>query len=59
VCSLDMDTMVSMKMRRLTHLQGAKPKPYLPLASSNSGGSGSGYLNHTASNGAWRLLVVR
>jgi ribonuclease HI len=39
------------------------PEPCLPLAPScvkrrNGSGSGSGYLNHTAPHGAWRLLVV-
>jgi hypothetical protein len=42
-----LDTVVSMEMRRPTHLQ------------EQGGGSGSGgYLNHTAPAGVWRLLVV-
>jgi hypothetical protein len=64
-CEL-LDTVVSMKMRRPTHLQGRDQVLLLWGRSLvfrwhlrvSSGGSGSGYLNHTAPHGAWRLLVV-
>jgi hypothetical protein len=58
--------MVSMQMRRLTHLQerdqvmllwGRNLVFFWHLRAS-SGGSGSGCLNHTTHNGPWRLLVV-
>jgi hypothetical protein len=59
-------TVVSMGMRRPTHLQewdqvlllwGRSLVFHWQLRVSG-GGSGSGYLNHTAPHGAWRLLVI-
>jgi hypothetical protein len=60
------DTLVSMGMRRPTHLQ--EPNQVLLLWGRSfvfrwhlrvsSGGSGSGYLNHTEPHRAWILLVV-
>jgi hypothetical protein len=61
-----LDTVVSMEMRRSTHLQEQDQALLLWGRSLvfrwhlrvSSGGSESGYLNHTALHGAWRLLVV-
>jgi hypothetical protein len=57
--SLDTVVSISMEMRRPTHLQERDPVLLLWSRSLvSSGGSGSGYLNHTAPHGAWRLRVV-
>jgi hypothetical protein len=61
-----LDTVVSMGMRRPTYLQERDQVLLLRGRSLvfrwhlrvSNGGSGSGYLNHTAPHGAWRLLVV-
>jgi hypothetical protein len=61
-----LDTVVSMGMRRPTHLQERYEDLLLWGRSLvfrwhlrvSGGGSGSGYLNHTAPLRAWKLLVV-
>jgi hypothetical protein len=61
-----LDTVVSMEMRRPKHLQerdqvrllGGRCLVFRWHIRVSSGGSGSGYLNHTAPHGASRLLVV-
>jgi hypothetical protein len=50
-------TVVSMEMRRPPLLRG-RYLVFRWLLRVSSGGSGSGYLNHTAPHGTWRLLVV-
>jgi hypothetical protein len=61
-----LDTVVSMEMRRPTHLQEWDQVLILWGWSLvfrwhlrvSGGGSGNGYLNRTAPHGAWKLLVV-
>jgi hypothetical protein len=62
-----LDTVVSMEMRRPTHLL-ERYKVLLLWGRSlvfgfhllvSRGGSGGGYFNHTAPHGAWRLLAVK